>query len=264
MTDTPKIESDSFSLDEYKRTLLKATECGYCFPAVSQMKEGTSRFDKFLLLRHDIDISPLNALEMAKLEHSLNVQSSYYVLMHSMFYNPMAPLFRDALHEIMAMGFEVGLHYETNFYEERGLDPLVGILGDASALEKMLGTPILSISQHNPASSTLLAELNNHYVDAYNNELVHDIHYISDSGFKWRNETLYQILGQHDKIHALIHPTTWTFADQDMESTYRTMSQNVTSLVQNEFDQLIASTHSYLARREKLDQERKVKYNSQT
>jgi len=256
----PHASSDSFSLELYKETLEKAIRLGYSFPTVSELKDGTSGSRKFLLLRHDIDTSPRYALQMAQLEHALGIRSSFYVLMHSPFYNPGAPQHWDALQKIVQLGFEVGLHYETDFFELRHMDALEGILADVAALEKILHIQIRSVSQHRPASGTFLKKLNEYYVDAYNQDLMHNVFYISDSGFKWREKTLGDVLGTEDRIHALIHPLTWTFGELDMEESYRRASREITAEIQESFEDFIASTKVYLAKRQELDAARKAQY----
>jgi hypothetical protein len=260
-TASERTPSDTFSLELYEETLKKAKDLGYEFPTVSELKEGFGNRRRFLLLRHDIDSSPHYALQMAKLEHRLGVRSSYFVLMHSLHYNPAAPPHWDELREIIDMNFEVGLHYDTSFFEERHLDLLEGVRSDAAALEKILGISIVSVSQHRPASSPFLKKLNEYYVDAYNNELVNDVLYVSDSGFKWRGKSLIDYVGTEDRIHALIHPLTWSFGDLDMTGTYRRISNELESQIRDSFNGFIASTDEYLRDRDRLDKVRKARYD---
>jgi len=260
MSASETVPSDSFSLELYERTIRKAQSLGYQFPTVSQLRDGSHGMDRFLLLRHDIDASPRHALAMAELEKRLGVQSSYYVLMHSPYYNPAAAPHWDALHGIVELGFEVGLHYETDFFESRDQDPLRGVLDDVAALEKILGIRIASVSQHKPASNTFLEELNRHYVDAYNHDLMKNVFYISDSGFKWRGKSLFDVLGAEDRIHALIHPLTWSFGDADMAATYRRLASQLERETRESLESFIASTDRYLRNREDLDASRRSRY----
>jgi len=257
---TETVQSDTFSLEIYEETLLKAKQLGYTFPTVSELKNGAHKHGRFLLIRHDVDTSPSYALQMARLEHRLGVRSSYFVLMHCPYYNPAAPPHWDALREIIGMNFEVGLHYDTTFFEERGMDILEGVRRDAAALENILDVDIVSVSQHRPASSPFIKQLNEYYVDAYNNDLVNGIHYISDSGFKWRGRTLLDCLGTEERIHALIHPLTWMFGDLDMAGTYGRVGAELSASLNLSLEGLIDSTQQYLQNRERLDQTRRDRY----
>jgi hypothetical protein len=256
------VECDDFSLELYEETLRKAIQLEYAFPTVSQLKNGFADYPRFLLLRHDIDSSPRYALQMAKLEKRLGVQSSYYVLMHSLHYNPAAPPHWDDLNEIASMGFEVGLHYETDFFEARNIDPLQGVLKDVAALEDILHLKIRSVSQHRPASNAFLGRLNDYYVDAYNHDLMHNVLYISDSGFKWRDKSLFDVLGTADRIHALVHPLTWSFAGLDMTATYQRISAEIERGIRASFEDFIASTNRYRLERAERDKIRASRYKA--
>ena len=69
-----EIRSDHFSLPLYQEILRKAIRLGYAFPTVSELRDGASQMDRFVLLRHDIDTSPRHALEMALLESRLGLR----------------------------------------------------------------------------------------------------------------------------------------------------------------------------------------------
>jgi len=254
------VRSDEFSLELYEETLRRAKSLGYAFPTVSELKQGFANFPRFLLLRHDIDSSPRYALQMAQLEYRLGIRSSYFILMHSLHYNPAAPSHWDALREIAGLGFEVGLHYETDFFEARQMDPLEGVLRDAAALEGILNIQIRSVSQHRPASNTFLEKLNEFYVDAYNHDLMRNVLYISDSGFKWRGKSLLELLGTADRIHALIHPLTWSFPGFDMAATYRRISAEIEAQIRSSFEDFIQSTDRYLRERVQRDTIRASQY----
>src|SRR6056297_2736710 len=61
---------------------------------------------RVVILRHDIDKLPANALKMAQLEHDLGVAASYYFRV--------VPGVWDAgvMEKITALGHEIGYHYE--------------------------------------------------------------------------------------------------------------------------------------------------------
>jgi hypothetical protein len=61
--------------------------------------------NKLVVLRHDIDRKQKNALRMAKLEHELGIQSTYYFRFPYTF----KPELIGKIHDL---GHEVGYHYE--------------------------------------------------------------------------------------------------------------------------------------------------------
>lgn len=58
------------------------------------------------VFRHDVDRKPLNALEMAKVEHSIGIKSTYYFRTVPDVFKP------EIMKEIHDMGHEIGFHYE--------------------------------------------------------------------------------------------------------------------------------------------------------
>ncbi len=58
-----------------------------------------------LIIRHDVDRLPYNALQMAKLENSLNIKGTYYFRIVPKSYN------EEVINYIMNMGHEIGYHY---------------------------------------------------------------------------------------------------------------------------------------------------------
>ena len=73
--------SCNFSYEHYKNTLKEIKE-----------KRKFSTFhnnsNNDVILRHDVDSSLKAALTMAKIEYDLDIQSTYFILFTSDFYNP--------------------------------------------------------------------------------------------------------------------------------------------------------------------------------
>lgn len=61
---------------------------------------------RILILKHDVDRKPNNALAMAKLENQLNVQASYYFRVVPESFD------KSIIEQIIALGHEIGYHYE--------------------------------------------------------------------------------------------------------------------------------------------------------
>ncbi len=62
--------------------------------------------DYYIVLRHDIDKSPQNALKMAMLENKIGVKSTYYFRILKCSNNP------SIIKKIVELGHEIGYHYE--------------------------------------------------------------------------------------------------------------------------------------------------------
>lgn len=255
----PRVVSDCFSLSLYELTLRKALDLNYQFVLIC---DATRKIpENSILLRHDIEYSVECAYRMAKVEHEIGVKSSYFVLVHSVFYNPFTPENTRMLLEMVEMGHEIGLHYETYYFEDRGLDAAEGIRADAEYLGNVLGLDVESVSQHRPARSSVVENIGKYYVDAYRHDLIYDLFYISDSGVKWRKTSFMDCLGEHSKIHALLHPDYWNFSEQDnLPSMYRKITDRNCEILQDECELLIQQNYEYLLRREQLDRERQKKY----
>ncbi len=258
----------AFSLHHYKDMLLHAQKLGYRFITLSEtgakelaMREANANA-KIIVLRHDIDIAPVHALEFAKIEHMLGIRASYFILLHEPTYNPFDTKHFDILRQIMQLGHEIGLHYEARFFEQRGIDPYLGIAQDMHILTKALRciTPeysVRSISQHNPASAKVYGQLQKIAVDAYHPDLINGIYkYLSDSGRSWREGCLCQHLGKQDKLHVLIHPVWWMHPDWDFAKILQNNAKRTSADIKKYIQEVIRQTYAYLERREKLDAQR--------
>jgi hypothetical protein len=97
-----------FTFAKYKELCETIVESIYSTLTFNQYFHSKNNIsEKFILLRHDIDRKPENALKMAELENSLGVNSTYY-------FRKKEDVFIPAIIKKMAdMGHEIGYHYET-------------------------------------------------------------------------------------------------------------------------------------------------------
>jgi len=93
-----------FTLDKY-RELLSFLQDNYNLYTVEGYLVERPKKD-FVILRHDVDRSPKNALKMAELENEMGVKSTYY-FRYPYTFKP------DIIKRIHELGHEVGYHYET-------------------------------------------------------------------------------------------------------------------------------------------------------
>lgn len=83
------------------RSLASSLPRSPCHDVVSRI--GRSRI---VLLRHDVDSWPSNAMQMAKLENEYGIKSTYYFRRHWQSFNT------KIIMEIASLGHEIGYHYE--------------------------------------------------------------------------------------------------------------------------------------------------------
>lgn len=61
---------------------------------------------RIVLLRHDVDKNPENALRVARMEHKLGIHGTYYFRIHPSVFK------KEIIREIYTLGHEIGYHYE--------------------------------------------------------------------------------------------------------------------------------------------------------
>jgi hypothetical protein len=94
-----------FTLVKYEKLCEALLECGYRilrFDAYLQLK---SRPGRFVILKHDIDLSPVSAFCMARLENKMHIASSYYFRFPRTFST-------EVIKRVCDLGHEIGYHYE--------------------------------------------------------------------------------------------------------------------------------------------------------
>jgi hypothetical protein len=166
-----------------------------------------------LILRHDIDISPALALQVAEIESAIGIQATYFVALH-LHYNPHFPRHADAIRRIAAMGHEIGLHYDGNLYSATSSEQNLTLLDQhVQVLQEICTSPIVSIARHNPSLSTQSDPFQKceKYHNAYAKSLFTDTVYISDSCGAWRANGLRPCWQepQPTRIYLLLHAEQW-------------------------------------------------------
>ena len=168
---------------------------------------------RFCLVRHDIDVSPSAALAMARIEAELGLRATYTVLLSGRFYSPFEPEVRDALLEIVALGHEIGLHFDAVW---QGVDDesalAEGVRWQASVLERLLASPVRMFSFHDTTPFALSCKAASYggLWNAYAGPLWSACSYVSDSNGYWRFRSWSQALEQQpERLYLLTHPEWW-------------------------------------------------------
>lgn len=193
--------------------------------------EGNSTPAPSALIRHDIDVSPVKALEMAQMESTHQVQATYFVLLTSRFYNLLERENEQAIRAICKLGHEVGVHFDFSKY---GASLSHSELQDAvfyetGILSRILeGRPIHSISWHIPMKAYLGKDVplfsdSGELKNAYSSEYFYGYKYISDSMMRWR-EVPEQMVSpsKYPKLQILTHPIWYSKEGEHSDLTILT------------------------------------------
>src|SRR6185312_17230429 len=82
-THTPAVDARHFSLDGYRQLLRSLKAIGYRCATFSDVDPA----GRDMVLRHDVDLCLDSAVRLAEVEAEEAVQSTYYVLLNTEFYN---------------------------------------------------------------------------------------------------------------------------------------------------------------------------------
>lgn len=97
-----------FTLWIYHKLLCVLQHKGYEFLSFEQYcaLQPDHRPERYVVLRHDVDMKASNSLQVAELEHKLGICASYYFRVVSQSNRP------AIIRAIAALGHEIGYHYE--------------------------------------------------------------------------------------------------------------------------------------------------------
>ncbi len=106
------VERD-FTIVKYKALLQSLQQAGYIFVPFGEVchwrhehPQEALPWNKYIMLRHDVDLRAANSLTTAEVEHGLGIRASYYFRVIPESNRP------DIIRAIAAMGHEIGYHYE--------------------------------------------------------------------------------------------------------------------------------------------------------
>lgn len=196
--------------EAHYRELLRLAKQHYRFVTFTE-NQGEERS---VLWRHDLDFSPHRALRLARIEEEEGVRATYFVLLHSEFYNALERDVVRIIREIASLGHTIGLHFDAQFYGDEGeLEVLLQL--ERRLLETTFALPIETFSWHNPSQghwieSTKAASIAG-MINAYGAGIRERFSYISDSHGVWRFRRLHDVLvaAEEPRLHVLTHPEWW-------------------------------------------------------
>jgi hypothetical protein len=190
----------AFDLTHYRELLYAAKDGGYAFTFFDHEPRPGDLF-----LRHDVDLSLEAALTLAEVEAEENVQSTYFLMTQSVFYNLASAPGEATLERLRALGHAVGLHAVWPRAElDARFDPIV--------------------AWHNPDPRYMSEE-----IDVAANVMSPPFfsreHYRSDSNQSWRSGCPHEALarGDFEWLQLLTHPEIWVYEGSSMRETMESM-----------------------------------------
>jgi hypothetical protein len=204
-------EFRDFTEAHYRR-LLRSAKKKFIFE-----KFGSSTTKPHVLWRHDVDLSVHRAFRMARIEREEGAASTFFLLLHSEFYNLLEREIAKRIRLIVAMGHYIGLHFDPSFYGGRLQPDQIkrNLANEKRILEELVDKPVRAFSLHDPKPAILRALAKDKIagmINVYGPEIRSRYTYCSDSNGYWRHERLADLLQEsgHARLHVLTHPEWWT------------------------------------------------------
>ena len=87
-------------------------------------------YDKYAVIRHDIEFSPYRALDIAKIEEKLGIVSTYFFQITNNCYNTLSSENLNIIKEIHELGHNIGAHINTSYINKVNTKKLTTIIKD--------------------------------------------------------------------------------------------------------------------------------------
>lgn len=208
----------NFTYNHYKEAINIAKGLGFSFLSMHDFIVKKPK-GKFIIMRHDVDVSIKHSLKMAQEEHSLGIKSTYFVRT-SKTLEPFSKKNSVTLGKIAKLGHEIGLHYDSDVINNK--DFKAYLLNKKRKLENAAGVKIYGAALHRVKRldgtkeikelnfiEQFLDELDLRY-DAYSKKFQNGIIYISDSARQWKHGCICKNIRNKPHLYVLTHPIWWS------------------------------------------------------
>ncbi len=209
MTNREKYHFDDFTHDSYS-DILSAFINKSKFISYTEIDQNSN----YVLLRHDVDFSVHAAYDLAVIENKFGIRSTYFLLLHSEFYNLLDKENIELIKKIINLGHQIGLHFDSSMYEINNDSSFEGFIQfESNIIRKIFNTEVNAFSFHNPSVIDLKRE-NFKYaglINTYATIFKQEIAYCSDSNGYWRHSRLsdFVVSNLNPKVQILTHPEWW-------------------------------------------------------
>jgi hypothetical protein len=228
--------NNSFTHEHYRVILGNALDAGYefiCFDDADERRDT----EGVCIMRHDCDNDLSAALNLATIEAAFDVTSTYFLRFHADLYNLLSGPNVLLVRRIMALGHQIGLHFEEHCMPDGHRDDstLIELVDEERhALESVFGQPVTVVSFHQPSKRILSNHFRINAINTYDRRDLGGFHYLSDSNMRWREGPLEEIVKsrRYPRLHVLIHPEWWTARAMSCQEKWQEMIKNNFELAQ--------------------------------
>ncbi len=220
-----------FSLNHFRETLERALEEDYSFLTISKYIEIGEHPERLILLRHDVDYSIDDMMNLAEIERKLGIKSTVFIRVHSKFYNPFDKDNFERIVKLKEMGHEIGLHFEPVFAKENGFDIKSLLARDSKILEEAFDLRVRGVGTHLEERSHLEISEKLEWIQLEFSkdgrrsimrypadsrclprvfpDLFEDYVFLRDTNAEWVGKSFCESIPNEPFIYVLIHPTWW-------------------------------------------------------
>jgi len=194
------VMNENFTIQNYRRLLISFQSAGYVFCGFNENYPS-----QFTILRHDVDVDPLCALQMAKVENDLNIHATYFFGLHSPLYNLIEKSTIQTVKEIHQLNHTIGTHIE-NYEDHQSVFYDLKIMSRYFPFSR---TDIASI--HRPGDLEKIDLSLECFKNVYQLVVNGKADYVSDSAGIWKYGHPLQRPSFLSKkpIQLLMHPVWW-------------------------------------------------------
>jgi hypothetical protein len=178
-----------FLIEKYNELIDTFSNSGYEFQSFEEFLINPK--EKVVVLRHDVDKKPENALRFAAIQHEKKIKGSYYFRAKPCSWD------EKIITEIYALEHEIGYHYENMSDEKGNIERAIkNFEKNLQALRKIV--PVNTICMHgSPLSKFDNRELWNKFDfkdygligEPYFNINFNEVLYLTDTGRKWNSNS---------------------------------------------------------------------------
>ena len=204
----------NFTLKHYEEicNIIAKSQYKICF-----FNNCSPNFRNVLILRHDVDQSLEQSIEIAKIENKYNIKSTFFIWLCSPFYNVFEKKYSEIIYEIVNLGHQVGLHFDESVYKiENEIDLNNYVEEEILILKSFFKINIYAVSMHKPSKWILDNDIRfKKYINTYSKKYFKEFKYFSDSRRQWKEGCICNKIDvkKYSKLHILIHSFWWTESD---------------------------------------------------